>query len=884
MTEAPSSQTAESGELWLTDSPASTFYLKARAKGSAHVETLLGFLVRLQHFLDEHVDVAEARATDAPTINAERAPDEDSRTLQLYFATREADPRAPVLGQLQALVIRQLRANLAALSPQVWSDFCPYPRIRLRGIYRLTTNEAAILRDVHDAQLRRRGTLRFEVVEQAQRGLFDETRDELDLVVDNLVQKLDLAPHYSGTGYPKVRTEAHPAVSFRAVETLHAFAELAARTARRWQDSMASERTPREATIVCRNEEEATAVLIACQAEQIEVVRTPQLGNLHLTRAFHEFIRMLEGPFERPHLTELERLCLGRQASRVAYKPLAQLAGPLPRRPEDALRTYAEAIINQASSSATTETSDPVEPVGHAPHDAPPNSDQSIAHGVPSKLKALADLAATFRAVTARNVLTLLAQAGRTWLQLSNPPSSAAVERLTIAFTAWEGLAEKYPLMSTRPMRASRTLEALLRASDVPVLERGTIQVVQGYVRFGTTHALVSLRQEELLKPDELALASAQVWLDLGRAALVAKELVLAVPARSLPPFALVADAPEDATVQPPVYTEDPDVEAAVRVRVERERERELALYTHASSRTIGLLTTAANRALVAQQTGRSKPLAVTNLEHFAHCAFRGFVRVVLGARPELAQADVLSRADEGVLMHEALASALVAAKPEIARSSPSPEAIVHAGISAVREFLAHEPSVRGAQRLRILDWTERVLRQAAEDHAWVFAGAEIGFGERRGLPALTLGEGEGAVKLRGRIDRFDVSRHAPKRLRVIDYKRGSAPETRVLGVTSFQLGIYAMVLAKAHDAPCSEGMYLTPSRARGRVRPIPAEVWTTLIEDQSLASTVTGLVTEIRTGNIQPRPSDARDCDHCDAFDVCRRGPALALEFEEGE
>jgi RecB family exonuclease len=130
-------------------------------------------------------------------------------------------------------------------------------------------------------------------------------------------------------------------------------------------------------------------------------------------------------------------------------------------------------------------------------------------------------------------------------------------------------------------------------------------------------------------------------------------------------------------------------------------------------------------------------------------------------------------------------------------------------------------------------------------------------------------GDGSRQVPLRGVADRIDLL--DGKRLRVIDYKTGSAPERS----RALQVPVYALCaqerLAGRDGAPWTveEALYISFAGKRSVVRVADAG-------DQEMLATarerVFGLVDQINAGEFPPRPHDPMICSYCAYSSVCRK------------
>jgi RecB family exonuclease len=130
-------------------------------------------------------------------------------------------------------------------------------------------------------------------------------------------------------------------------------------------------------------------------------------------------------------------------------------------------------------------------------------------------------------------------------------------------------------------------------------------------------------------------------------------------------------------------------------------------------------------------------------------------------------------------------------------------------------------------------------------------------------------GDDSRRVPLRGVADRIDLLEG--NRLRVIDYKTGSAPErSRALQVPVYALCAQERLTARDGAAwAVEEGLYLSFAGKRAVVRVADAG------DPEMLATArerVFGLVDQINAGEFPPRPHDPMICSYCAYASVCRK------------
>ncbi len=126
-------------------------------------------------------------------------------------------------------------------------------------------------------------------------------------------------------------------------------------------------------------------------------------------------------------------------------------------------------------------------------------------------------------------------------------------------------------------------------------------------------------------------------------------------------------------------------------------------------------------------------------------------------------------------------------------------------------------------------------------------------------------------IKIRGVIDRIDVSNSG--QYRVVDYKSGagSISAREALEGRNMQLPIYAMALSRAirPGAVVTGGSFysVTSGERTGGMDLEKNDPDVLSIVGQNIAKFVKGA----KGGNYNVRPSSPSSCDHCDHQQVCR-------------
>lgn len=352
--------------------------------------------------------------------------------------------------------------------------------------------------------------------------------------------------------------------------------------------------------------------------------------------------------------------------------------------------------------------------------------------------------------------------------------------------------------------------------------------------------------------------------------------------------IAAVAPVVDDAALRSPV-------EVARRLLRERAREGFFLDPARPLSDVVGALDpSSAVRAVITHETGPTseRALAVTSIERFAQCAFKGFAHVVLAAREGEEQRELPDAREEGNLAHLALAAAFVAVG-ELWKARPrDAEAILATGLAAAEKTLAesqgHAP-LRAIVRLRLRESVRALLLRAIEDEAWDFAAAEQSFGRREGWPAYGIGD---EIFLRGSIDRLDRA-HGRADARVVDYKRSKTTvrsSAGALGDTVLQVPVYAAAASRQlqHGAT---GIYLplqprdlaTETRGNAKAEERVRELATRAGGLVPIDERILGIARAVRGGALAPLPAKESECTYCSVSGGCRK-PRFAMAPDEDE
>jgi RecB family exonuclease len=267
-------------------------------------------------------------------------------------------------------------------------------------------------------------------------------------------------------------------------------------------------------------------------------------------------------------------------------------------------------------------------------------------------------------------------------------------------------------------------------------------------------------------------------------------------------------------------------------------------------------------------------PLPVTRLERYADCAFLGFSSIVLRATRDEGVSDALGVRERGILIHAAVAEALLAIA---GLDRPDDELLGLALEAADRVLSGHAGStLRGAALRTTRGDVRSLVRWSLDNREYAFREAEKGFGDGEAWPPLELGR----YRLSGRIDRIDVSSDG-SRARVIDYKSGQPPSRNEQH--ALQGWLYARKVASELGAGAVQSLYLGLKR---RV-PIARQIFDGTPDAPDLAEReqfALRLLSRLESGHVAAEPTRPGKCDRCDARDICRRPLSAPVGDDNGE
>ncbi|HMB06888.1 MAG TPA: PD-(D/E)XK nuclease family protein [Isosphaeraceae bacterium] len=294
----------------------------------------------------------------------------------------------------------------------------------------------------------------------------------------------------------------------------------------------------------------------------------------------------------------------------------------------------------------------------------------------------------------------------------------------------------------------------------------------------------------------------------------------------------------------------------------------------------------------IRQKFGPDYTFSPSQLESFIFCPFQFFLRYVLKLRP-VDEHDELEEdaVERGSRVHRILElleqwrSQGGMSRLDLAELIIQDETRVELTTDSGVDTGLHE-----IQRRRLSRTIVRYVRQHEAYEALDPAAPprphrfEVVFGhdaeDPASFPSLSIGEGAGAVRLQGKIDRIDLI-PAPGRtgFRVIDYKTGTCPSKgEVKEALYLQLPLYALAVERIVLARETAGLHDVGYWGLGGdgYKPIPLDAWP---DDQArLEAYVLAVVDQLRRGAFA---IDSRkdDCIHrCEYGAVCRIKQVRAL------
>ena len=339
------------------------------------------------------------------------------------------------------------------------------------------------------------------------------------------------------------------------------------------------------------------------------------------------------------------------------------------------------------------------------------------------------------------------------------------------------------------------------------------------------------------------------------------------------------------------------NVLAAIDVNIQRFHERGFTCYE-------GRLSSEPNLAALQQRFGARHQFSATELEAYATCPYQFWVEKVLNVDDLVTPEEGTDYAARGSLVHDVLAQLLLEGLDQPA------EQLAARFYLLIEQHLAkrfHETELQRALtriELRLLkEWGNAFGRQQVEyagqlKEAWgggvSSLAPEIPFGSLPGAAAtgdlmaapLAFGSGDGAVQVRGRIDRVDTGFNAGRRVfNVIDYKTGSPPRAKQPDLEtgrSIQLALYALAVRRLELAgleadPYQMGYWSLKAtgfkkgyqRDSKKLEPMDTGLVDSL--EQVLDDVIPQLAQGIRDGKFLVENSDEKCTGYCAYHTTCR-------------
>ncbi|MCU0635164.1 MAG: PD-(D/E)XK nuclease family protein [Gemmatimonadaceae bacterium] len=271
------------------------------------------------------------------------------------------------------------------------------------------------------------------------------------------------------------------------------------------------------------------------------------------------------------------------------------------------------------------------------------------------------------------------------------------------------------------------------------------------------------------------------------------------------------------------------------------------------------------------RRTGR--PISVSALETLGECATKWFYQDVLAlTQPEVTDAsEWLDAASRGKLLHAVFRK--IARHGVLGADGGTLETrLAHAmqlTDAVLARWRADRPPPSAGAFARDADAVRAdvhvFVRSEVREAPAVILETELYFGDD-GRARLSLADGR-AVTLRGGIDRVDALEDGT--LRVIDYKTGRVPITRVSsapfdGGRRLQLPLYAAAAEQVLGRPVSQTEYRYPTRRGGGARVTEA-----VDRSEALTALVDDLLDATATGMFLPTDNKT-DCGYCAYQAIC--------------
>lgn len=287
-------------------------------------------------------------------------------------------------------------------------------------------------------------------------------------------------------------------------------------------------------------------------------------------------------------------------------------------------------------------------------------------------------------------------------------------------------------------------------------------------------------------------------------------------------------------------------------------------------------------------------PFSATRLEEMAACSFRYFASQVLGLKEPLEGRESI---EMGVALHKVLETYFKSLTEKARKNGEHLKDMPRmkkelkelllpiADKSALSRGKPYRFKTQVAQMKRSLDLFAEAEKALFQKRGLTATSFELKFGAE-GRPFLEIGEGTRAIRLRGQIDRLDISPDG-KRALVVDYKLSKRPSVhgKFKKGLELQLPLYLLAARKllGYDIVGAEHRYLKePGRqgfyheeAREFLRMDAREITYTGEEFEAILSEtqkrVQGLAKRIHEADIAVK---SKSCEFCKFSSVCRFEP----------
>jgi len=299
---------------------------------------------------------------------------------------------------------------------------------------------------------------------------------------------------------------------------------------------------------------------------------------------------------------------------------------------------------------------------------------------------------------------------------------------------------------------------------------------------------------------------------------------------------------------------------------------------------------------------------SVSDLETYIECPVKFFLTRLIGLRVEPPVTGDIDPAVRGMIVHYILAGFYRRRLEEAGSTRFSRDEMAaclalirsvteRVFTSSMRTVSGIHPVTRAAIHASLQDAMVSFVRHEAryfEETDFEPVDFEVAFGGRHGngehrRDPLTIGEGDDAVMISGRIDRIDrKAGNGKDAVRIIDYKTGAvdAGLSDLRTGTSLQLPLYldAVRSVVLPDAVIADGVYMSfrdmaLREITSRGRRLTADEWEDCIA--SARGAAVAAACGIRAGSFPP--ADGKCGRRCEFRPYCRWG-LLSRSMEDGE